>query len=387
MGNYRTIFFICLGILVLLAWAGYTFFEIYPVTNYRQPSAESLVNEYLALDRWLQKTGHPLRTGAAGGLELLDTLPEKTLLIQSSRFNWSGEVSGTFLPWVEAGGSLVIFPDLPWYGEEEAEGQRNFLEGLGIITEKSYSFYDEDREDKETVPGFPGEAPAAAEPVFDLQVRFILEENPGVPAFTLKDRRGVIRLVTVPLGQGSVTVSGVPYFMWSSYLREEQNARLAWRLTGALDRENRGVYFIRGKEPASGLWGKLAKRGNITALGVSALILALIGLWMVLPVFGRFPHEEERPGKPIGERFQAESRFLWKYGALDLYLAVYVEELWSKLRSRRGIYRPDQMAPALAELWGMDERGVEKIIHPRGKLKYRDFVARIRLIESTEERL
>ncbi|MDR2363873.1 MAG: hypothetical protein LBD65_05610, partial [Spirochaetaceae bacterium] len=213
MGNYRTIFFICLGLLVLFAWAGYTFFEIYPVTNYRRPSAESRANEYLALDRWLQKTGHPLRTGTAGGLELLEALPEKTLLIRSSRFNWSGDVSGTFLPWVEAGGSLVIFPDLPWYGEGEAEEQRNFLEGLGIYTEKSYSFYEE--EDGAPPSDAPEEAPVAAEPFFDRQVRFLLEEKPGLPVFTLKDRRGIIRLVTVVLGQGSVTVSGVPYFMWS----------------------------------------------------------------------------------------------------------------------------------------------------------------------------
>ena len=379
MGNYRTIFFMCLGLLVLFVWAGYTFFEIYPVTNYRRPSAESRVNEYLALDRWLQKTGHPLRTGTTGGLPLLEALPEKTLLIQSSRFNWSGEVAGTFLPWVEAGGSLVIFPDLPWYGEEEAEEQRNFLEGLGIITEKSYSFYEEE----------DGAAPSDApeDPFFDRQVRFILEEKPGLPAFTLKDHQGIIRLVTVVLGQGSVTVSGFPYFMWSSALGKEQNARLAWRLTGGLDRENRGIYFIRGKEPSSGLWGKLADRGNITPLGVSALILVLIGFWMVLPAFGRFPKDEEGPGKPIGERFRAESRFLRKYGALDLYLAVYVAELWAKLRVRRGIYRPEQMAPVLAELWGMDPGRVEKIIHPRGKLKYRDFVTRIRLIERTEERL
>jgi hypothetical protein len=384
--NYRTIFFICLGVLFLLVWAGYTFFEIRPVTRYRRPSAQSRANEYLALDRWLEKTGHPLRTAAAGGLDLPAALPEKTLLIQSSRFDWSGDVSGTFLPWVEAGGSLVIFPDLPWYGEEEAEGQRNFLEGLGITTEKS-SFYDEVAEDGEPLPDVPEEESAEAEPVFDLRVRFILEEKPAFPAFTLQDRHGVIRLVTVPLGRGSVTVSGLPYFMWSAYLGEEQNARLAWRVTGALDRENRGIYFIRGKEPVLSLFGRLAERGDLTALGVSALILAVVGLWMVLPAFGRFPKEAERPGKPIGERFRAESRFLRKYGALDLYLAVYVEDLWSRLRARRGIYRPDEMTPVLAELWNMDARTVEKIIHPQGKLAYRDFVTYIRLIESTEERL
>jgi hypothetical protein len=384
MDNYRTIFIFCLAFLALLVLAGYAFFEIYPTANYRRPSAESLVNEYLALDRWLEKTGHPLRTASAGGHELLEALPEKTLLIQSSRFDWSAEAAGAFLPWVEAGRNLVIFPDSPWYEEEEAEGPRNFLEGLGIITEKSPHFYDEA---EETGPG-DGEFPdPGAEPLFDLQVRFMVEEKPGESAVTLKDRRGIIRLVTIFRGQGSVTVSGFPYFMASAYIGKEQNARLAWRLTGGLDRENRGIYFIRGKDPDSGLWGKLAERGNIAIPGVSALVLLFIGLWMVLPAFGRPPREEERPGKPIGERFRAESRFLGKYGALDLYLGVYVEELWSRLRVRRGIYRPDQMAAALAELWGTDLSGVEKIIHPRGKLTYRKFVKYIRLIESTGERL
>ncbi|MDR2759884.1 MAG: DUF4350 domain-containing protein [Spirochaetaceae bacterium] len=383
MDKYRTLFIICLGVLALLAVAGYTLFEIYPVTNYREPSAESLSNEYLALERWLQKTGHPLKTNAAGEFELPDLLSEKTLLIQSSRFYWSDEVSEAFLSWIEEGGNLVIFSDSPWY-EDPDEGLSNFLEEFGITKEKSYSF---DEEEEENSPDTLEEDPPAAEPVLDLQVRFMVEEKPGAPVVTLQDRRGNIRMVTVPLGQGSVTVSGIPYFMWSSYIGEEQNARLAWRLTGALDRENRGIYFIRERIPASGFWGKLADRGNITAPVVSALILILAGFWMVLPAFGRPVRDEERPGKPIGERFRAESRFLGKYGALDLYLEAYVEELWTKLRTRRGIFHPDQMAPILAELWGMDIPEVEKIIRPQGKLKYRDFVNTIRLIENTEERL
>ncbi|MDR2630087.1 MAG: hypothetical protein LBC60_04110 [Spirochaetaceae bacterium] len=387
MDKYRTIFIICLGVLALLAVAGYTLFEIYPVTNYRRPSTESLSNEYLALERWLQKTGHPLKTNTSGALTLPDRISEKTLLIQSSRFDWSGEVSGTFRPWVEAGGNLVIFLDLPWY-EEEEEGLSNFLEELGIIIKK-FSPLDEDEEagEEEAILDTPEEEPETAEAALDDQVWFLVEEKPGAPALTLRDRQDKIRLVTVSWGQGSVTVSGLPYFMWSSSIGEEQNARLAWRLTGALDRENQGIYFIRGREPVSGFWGELEERGNIAAPVVSALILAVIGFWMVLPAFGRPARDEERPGKPIGERFQAESRFLRKYGALDLYLETYVEELWTHFRVRRGIFYRGEMVSALAELWGMDVPGVEKIIHPQGKLKYRDFVNYVRLIESTEERL
>ncbi|MDR2028004.1 MAG: DUF4350 domain-containing protein [Treponema sp.] len=383
MNKYGTIFIVCLGVLALAVLAGYAFFEIYPVTNYQEPSAESLSNEYLALDRWLQKTGHPLKTNTGGGSELPGRLSEKTLLIQNSLFDWSGEASGALRAWIEAGGNLVIFSDAPWY-EDGEEDLSNFLEEFGITMEK---FPFDENEDGENSPEDPEDEPAAAEPAFDTEVRFMVEEKPGAPAVTRQDRRGGIRMVTVPRGQGSVTVSGIPYFMWSEYIGEKQNARLAWDLTGALDRENRGIYFIRGRAPASGLWGKLAKRGDVIPLTASALILVLVGFWMVLPPFGRPVRDEEKPGKPIGERFRAESWFLRKYGALDLYLEAYVEELWTKLRVRRGIFHPDQMAPILAELWGMGVPEVEKIIHPRGKLKFRDFVNYIRLIESTEERL
>jgi hypothetical protein len=384
MGNYRTVFIICVGALALLALAVYTLFEIYPTTSYSRPSTESLANEYLALDRWLQKTGHPLRTKTAGEKGLLQGLPEKTLLIEGSRFDWSRE-GAAVPPWVEAGGNLVLFLDSPWY--EENEDEWIFLEGLGVKTEKCSPFDEEDEEYEEDNAGGGENIPPLPAPYFDSLIRLSLDEKPGAPGFTLKDDLGIIRLVTVPLGQGSVTVTGVPYFMLSSTIGEEQNARLAWRLTGGLDRENRGIYFIRGREPVSSFFGRLAERGNIGALVVSALILVLIGLWMVLPVFGRPVRDEERPGKPIGDRFRAESRFLLKYGALDFYLEVYVEDLRKKLRTRRGIYRPDQMAPALAELWGMDISKVEKIIHPQGKLTCRDFVNYVRLIENTEERL
>jgi hypothetical protein len=394
MRKYGIIFIICLGVLALVALAGYLLFEIYPVTNYRRPSPESLSNEYLALDRWLQKTGHPLKTATAGGPDLPSRLPEKVLLIQSSLFDWSGEASGALRSWMAGGGNLVIFSDVPWYEDEEEE-LSIFLEEFGITMEKFSPLDEEEEEDtedeadaevEETVPDDLEAESGAAEPVLDPELCFYVEET-TVPAVTLRDYQDKIRLVTVPHGQGSVTVSGVPYFMWSAHIGEEQNARLAWRFTGALDRENQGIYFIRGRTPASGFWGKLAERGNVTPLAVSILILLAAGFWMVLPVFGRPVRDEERPGKPIGERFRAESRFLRRYGALDLYLEAYVEELWNKLRIRRGLFHPDQMVPILAELWGMDAPGVEKIIHPGGKLPYRDFVRYIRLIENTEERL
>ncbi|MFP3091473.1 DUF4350 domain-containing protein [Treponema sp. TIM-1] len=386
MNKYGTIFVICLGVLVLVALAGYALFEIYPTTNYRRPSVESLSNEYLALDRWLQKTGHPLKTTTAGSPALLDHLSEKTLLIQSSRFDWSGEAPGALRSWIEAGGNLVVFSDLPWY-EDEEEDLSNFLAGFGITMEKTspYNVDEEDEEAEETIPDNPEADPMAAEPALDFDVHFLVEEKSD--ARILQDRGGNIRMVSVFWGAGSLTVSGTPYFMWSATIGENQNARLAWHITGALDRENRGIYFIRGKEPAAGLWGELSERGNITPLVVSALILVITGFWMVIPAFGRPVRDEERPGKPIGERFRAESRFLRKYGALDLYLDAYVEELWNKLRIRRGLFHPDQMVPILAELWDMDAPGVEKIIHPQGRLRYRDFVNYIRLIENTEERL
>jgi hypothetical protein len=142
---------------------------------------------------------------------------------------------------------------------------------------------------------------------------------------TLRDEKGVIRLVTVPVGAGQVTVTGRPWFMYSHNLDEEQNARLSWELMGAAGGD---VLFIRELvEVAPSFWGRIVERGSLLPLIVSLLLLLTVGFWMLIPVFGVLRENAPQPGKPIRERFLAEGCFLRKYGALATYYKVYIREI------------------------------------------------------------
>jgi len=68
------------------------------------------------------------------------------------------------------------------------------------------------------------------------------------------------------------------------------------------------------------------ERGNLLPVGISALLLIILGFWMAIPVFGLVTIEKQKSSRPIRDRFIAEIRFLKKYRALDHYLNVYERE-------------------------------------------------------------
>ncbi|MDR2028379.1 MAG: hypothetical protein LBP93_02440 [Treponema sp.] len=209
-------------------------------------------------------------------------------------------------------------------------------------------------------------------PDFDYYVILSLTEEPETPGgmVTMEDPQGLIRLATIPVGKGSVTVTGAPYFMQNLYIDREENARLSWELCGAGDRENRGILFIRGRRMVQSLWGNLAERGSLVCLILPLLVLAAAGFWMAIPVFGRVQKDEPRPGKPLRERFLAEARFLKKYRGLDLYADIYIRELRSRLRQR-----------------GYDEDEIAGLVPPKPGPAFRDFEKFRKAIETIPERL
>jgi hypothetical protein len=385
MRRYAVVFGIVPAILTILGAAAFSLFEVYPRPRYSPPSEEALANEYLALERWLEKTGHPVRVAGPGGPALIKEAAETTVIIQASCFDWSE--GGLYEPgWFKGGGALIISLDVSW---EEVFGS---LRPLGVESG------DKDFSGTGAYPEPGGEFPA-----FDPRISF----SPKEGAETMADADGIIRLVTVPLGEGSVTVLGIPYFMWSSALGEPQNARLAWELTGARDRENRGVLFIRSRpdtgeagsrEREPGFFEKIARRGHIIPLALSLLVLIAVRSWMLIPGFGRPVKDEGGSAKPIEERFLAEARFLKKYHALGGYLDVYIREIIARLRRREGRIpeapdRPGEeegLVPRIlraCDQTGLDPRMVERAIRHGPRVSRRDFVKYRIIMETILERL
>ncbi|MDR2109845.1 MAG: hypothetical protein LBP32_00905 [Spirochaetaceae bacterium] len=387
--------------LIILGITGSLLFEVYPVSRYVPPSREALENEYLALDRWLTQTGHPVRIENRGNAAGLRGAAEKTALIGTSFFDWSRGTAAELEAWVRGGCSLVVSLDGSWDQEELAL----FFDTLGVR-----AVYGD-------LPGYHGDSGEengegdGNEPVaFDRAAAFFPDTPELFPgSVILRDRNGLVRLLTIPLGEGSVTLTGVPCFMRSLHIGERQNALLSWDLTGARDPENRGILFIRGErrhtlgagetEPGEperepGFFEKLARRGGITALLVSILFLTVVGFWMVIPRFGILERDDPGAGKPIRERFLAEARFLKKYRSLGSYLEVYIRELKAKLR-REGIDGEEDLARRIVER--CRERGdqttvpapglVQRALCPGTPLRYRDFVRYREILAEILERL
>jgi hypothetical protein len=307
------IVFAALGALFLLARH---YFEPYQKMVSVPPLREAASNPYYALEHWLAETGHPVRVVKRGDPELIAAGPEKTALVQADLCDWEN-AAAILRPWIEAGGFLVINLEGGYYDEALAE----LLVSFGIWPDYFLSNNDEENPDLREEEDFDSEEV----PAFDQSMEFFAVT--GTDAFSLSPGKEA-RLMQVSLGEGAITVIGRPRFMFNSNLKTEVNARLAWNLTGAQTPEdNPGLLFIRGKHTAKGLLGKIAERGNFVPLGVSVLILIVLGFWMVIPVFGPVFTGKQTSAKPIRERFLAEISFLKKNKALQCYVQTYEHEI------------------------------------------------------------
>jgi hypothetical protein len=382
MRRYLAVLGIIAGALTILGLAAYSFFEVYPVPRYSPPSIEAIYNDYLALDRWLNQTGHPVRVESGAGASSLAEAEEGVIGIQVSLFD--KKLLPELKTLIPAESSLILFLDEPRNTEIDA-----FLNSLGLTVHPE----PDTGEDESGESGVSTGKDSAAGPIFDRGIRFLLQPELAdrKDLRILTDGGGIIRLVTIPLEPGSITLTGIPYFMMSVNLGNEANARLAWELTGGQDRENRGVFFIRegwtsfapGEDEES-FFAKLVRRGRISPLAISILALTVIGFWMVIPGFGVTGEEDRSAAKPIRERFLAEARFLKKYHALGAYLDVYVQEIRVKLRRREGDFDEADLVPLVRRICGLE---AEEIIRHKERIGIREFIKYREIIDTILERL
>jgi hypothetical protein len=367
-------FFICAVIFLAILTLGilaYANLEIYSRAVPVFPSREAITNDYFALERWLTETGHPVRIEKKGNLSRIASGAEKTAFVQASACSW--ENAGPILmPWIKQGGFLLVSLDCALYDDELAV----FLAGLGITQDDYPSENDNNEEIGETagvlaeMDNQPEETPV---PDFCGNVSFIIDKTKaagaGAEVFAVKDNTGAVRLVRLSLGEGALALTCRPRFMFNNYLERETNARLAWDLTGGrTSAENPGLLFIREKRVTKGLLGKIADRGNFFPATASALMLILLGFWMVIPVFGLTFSKRRNRARPIRERFLAEIRFFKKHGALRLYLETYIREL--RLRRRE-----------------KEAEEIEQALRSEPEIKYRNIINSLRKLECLTERL
>ena len=319
-----------LAIIVLIFTSIYEFVQ---EDIYKAPSREAQVNEYLALDRWLNANGQPVRIQNYGDLETISSASEGTIFIQSDLFDWSDPAAANLESWIENGGSLILsltFYYRTWTANDELGA---FLLRFGIESAETDSNY----------------RYIASVPTFSSNINFKEPEEGCI--LILKDGGDAIRLVQLEHGKGTLTVTGHARFMNSRNLRREPNARLSWYLlSGNKDQQafqlTPGVLFIRGYARPAGLMGRIFQHGNFIIIIIPAVLLIIAGLWSVIPVFGVIRGNEELPGKTLNERFLAEGRFFKRHKSLDFYKEAYIREI--KRKSVRRNKNEDECAGEMA---------------------------------------
>jgi hypothetical protein len=277
------------------------------------PSRDAFSNPYLVLDRWMDAAKIGNRVLSEGDIAAVLAGPEKTVFIENSCFDWSETGAprsrAALTRWMENGGTLVISWDSP---DEDLE---DYLEGFGIAEDPGEErFFVEDT------------SPFNLDRTKGLRVEDEkLRGNGGVAGVEVLRSAGAVRLVTLPVGKGRLTVTGQAFFLRSFSLRGTDNANLTWNLLLKPGKAG-GVLSFRDLGQDRRFFGALLDRGNPAAFLAAAGFLIITGFWMVIPLFGRPRSAPELPGKPLRERFLAEGRFLKKYGALHTRNEIYKPE-------------------------------------------------------------
>ncbi|MCL2809198.1 MAG: hypothetical protein FWD24_03920 [Treponema sp.] len=352
-----------LSLLVLLV---YHFFETYPTIRWIPPSEEVVTNPYYALDQWLIETGHKIRLNDYFNTNILDTTTEKIILVEQNYYTYVWfENFEKLINWIEQGGYITVFMNNYAYNNYTKNNEElfNYLSNKGITIELAQRTYNmSETEEKVFKPPYdrsyetgyrdipnqknenfkppydryddllPKIKYVNPYPSFDRLISFLIDDSDFYDSnniFSMKDENGIIKLVEIPIGLGSLTITGRPAFMDNYSIGIETNAALSWKLTAErANNENNGILFIRGqyREIKRSLFGPIMERGNFYPVIISVILLIILGFWMVIPMFGLVSEEKQMFSRPIKDRFNAEIRFFKKYKALDYYLDVYKRE-------------------------------------------------------------
>jgi hypothetical protein len=329
------------------------FFEISPAIKYVPPSREARINEYLALDRWLAGMGIPVRVETSGDLFMVSYAKEKKVFIQASLFDWADGAADYLARWVEDGGTLLLVLDntVAWQEKEPII----LLEKFGISAE-------------EILP----------------RRNYRNSKNENATEY----RNGVTRFEQAKRGRGKIIALADSDFLRSSNLGDDLNTRLAWALFASepdpkpdTDITESGWLFIRGKAKVRGLLGTIFRQGNFAVFLVGVFVLLVVCFWAVIPGFGLVKWDDEKPSRPLRERFLAEGRFLKRYGALDFYSQAYIREIKKRLVMHEGIMGDDESLKRVLEVYGSshvklnDEKGSRLLVKAfhKERFSFREF--------------
>lgn len=342
-------------------------------TRFTGLQGEAAHNRYLAAQRLLEGMGAD--TLAVATVEALDELPatDGTLILPVNRGAFSQERTLELLEWARAGGNLIV---ITWSIWDDAERTPDLLlDPLGV---RQFMHDDDEYED-----GIESEISQVRWEDRDgpLEIRsdpyFYLELVDREADWQIGDRHGV-HLLSLPEGDGRVTVATDDYFLANSTIAEHDHAELLWRLA---ERGDAPVWLVRGAAHP-GVWELIWR--HAAAVLLSALALALLWVWASARRVGPMRPDEPASRRSLMEHVESAGRFQLRQRAEHALLAATREALLDRMRQRHPAWlglTPAEQHARLAERSGLARERIDSALRFGGERDPERFGRRIATLE------
>ena len=271
-------------VLALIAIGAIWFFSSYervPAREWVGPTGEARRNPYLAAGRFASRMG--LAARELRSLPELDSLrPGSVLLAPGRRQALDARRLRDIVAWVEAGGHLIVEPELIAVPDP-------LLELLGV--------------QREAAP-----APAKPVPVVLPGGRKLAVSLPGAMALQAQDEDAA-RFVSFALGKGTVSAVSSLHFARNGLIGTHDNAEFFWHLLRLAPATELQVYL---RPQRLSLWEFLKERAA-PVLAAAPALLAL-WLWRIVPRFGPVRPEAPPARRRLLDHLRASGRYYWEQG-------------------------------------------------------------------------
>jgi hypothetical protein len=374
-----------LALLTLGASWFVSHFERVPVKEWTPASGEARRDDYLALQRFMERMDRPLIRD--GNPRRFDALPADGVLLldRNRRRHMNKQRVDQIMAWVEQGGYLVVVPeyrhvsdpllerlDVHWMeppkrpgkppaatdpdsedSDEEDAGEADAATSGQAAPEGGKPAAKPSAKPAAKTPRPPSQiavtVPGAARPLTVMHMAG-LQAGKRRPDWQAGSEEFGQQFIGYAIGRGHVTVAaGFDTLLRNHQIGRLDHAELLWTLleTG----QPRGDVVLMSRLAVPTLWEWLVESAG--AASASALILLCLWLWRRLVRFGPLIPEPEPGRRQLSEHLAALGRFVWRAGGREHWLAVAREEFQGRLAARHpaiAALAADAQAEALAQL-------------------------------------
>lgn len=340
-------------LVAALLYVALNWFRIDYETTRVGATGEAARDRFLAYSRFLDRMGAKvIRVASPTGIAAPPA--RATLVLGTRRLSYMVPTRvQKLVSWAEHGGRLVVQAEPPGIDDP-------LLDALGIVRAREAPRRPDGRMLWQPEPIVSAPWPGAAR---ELHLQFLAppqdlkDERGRTPLASIVDRGRTVAL-SVPVGEGSVTVLPTLEFLNNANIGRLDHAELGWLALGPPSAAAPVLLFLHMDTAPLSEW---ILREAWTVAAAAALLVAL---WLarIIPRFGPLAPEAPPVRRSLAEHVIASGRFLWSRGE-DRYLANAMRERVMRAASRRGVAAGAGAAESIARLTQLRESEIRAALN------------------------